>query len=130
MSRVCVHFNIHAAKQNKPHWVISEYKSPRTKGRVIEYRDDVILKNVKTVVQEGARQKVIAEQSRSVHAWLTGELCEYPMPTDIDVRELRQAGYNPYRGGAFVTADNSADFSSADYAVCGDIGIYVACPSK
>ena len=126
-TRVCVHYNLHAARQNKPAWVISEYKSPRTKGRVIEYREELCLRNVRTVVQEGSRQTVIAKKCRSVHAWVTGEIvpCDSvgdPHPDFVAAR------YDPYDSGSFQCAGN--DFSSADFACFNRHGMHVIRPSK
>jgi hypothetical protein len=66
------------------------------------------LVNAEFVVSENARQKVIATQCRSVHAYAKGEAAPVSEASGV------QVSYNPYRGGAFYRKDTGEDVWAAD----------------
>ena len=91
--RVHVYYNL-----NRHVWSV---RDPRTR-RVIDHRDQVHLADVRFVVSEAGRQRVLRRRCRSVHPWAEGVLCERPANLGAAVR------YNPYRAPTFeVLAEGS-----------------------
>jgi hypothetical protein len=78
-----------------------------TPGAKVEHRAYVLLGAGVCRVQPGGRARVLATRSRSVHAYVVGELL-----AQGDHAPPRGAGwvrfsYNPYRAGHFVTAEGA-----------------------
>lgn len=68
----------------------------------------IFLKNVKFLVNERLRQKVVAERRKNVHAFVYGELIA-PLshfPTDYSTNGVY---YNPYKHSMFVCGDKPID---------------------
>jgi hypothetical protein len=87
----------------KAHWNLHKLVwSITVKGRVVAHVPTFALCVARFVVQEGGRQKVIAERCRLVHAYVTGESAEVGAPEG-----LVQVRYNPYRAGYFHTNDGA-----------------------
>jgi hypothetical protein len=62
------------------------------KGRVYAHVSEIILRDVRFIVRESARLRVIERQCREVHAWAEGEIAaSWP----IDARRV-SISYNPY----------------------------------
>lgn len=69
---------------------------PRSK-RVIGHRTELVLVDVRLIVSEAIRQRVIARRRRTVHAYAEGLLSEEtPRPGGVRLR------YNPFEAGHFV----------------------------
>lgn len=77
-------------------------------GKVLMHVPVVVLKNVRFVVQEAGRQKVIRTGHKNVHAFAKGELVTDPNEFNRKSRNLgqAQATYNPYRCGTFTYDPN------------------------
>jgi hypothetical protein len=92
--------------------------------RVLDHRTFVILKDVKFVVQEGGRQRVIREKRKNVHAYAQGELV---IKARIAVGQ--KLSYNPYKAGTFTTTEDEPVYS-ADCVYLSNHGIYTASINK
>ena len=87
--RVRVHFNLH----RKDFSVVD----PATR-RVIANVPDITLQDVTFKVSEKGRQRVLKAKVRSVHAYALGAAYHGPR---LDIADLVQCTYNPYRAGHF-----------------------------
>lgn len=96
-----VHRNLHKAC-----WSI------RRKGAPTAHDSDIVLANVVFRVSEKARQKVLADKVRSVHAYAQGEETQMVHAWQGDLMRVR---YSPYRAGAF-TLDDGREVWGAKYA--------------
>ena len=89
------------------------------------------IKDVRPVVSEQGRQRVIEEKRKNVHAYLRGKIVSLGnfqsykgrrKPREETCRnfaldwleETRMITYNPYQRGDFYYKDNSKTFESAD----------------
>lgn len=72
-------------------------------GRVVASAHDVTLKDVRFIVSETTRQRVIRHTRRRVHAWAEGVLVS--VDTKPDTTGMRGITYNPYRAATFTTFD-------------------------
>lgn len=86
------------------------------KNLVIGHTSELQLTNVKLVVREKGRQRVIREKRKNVHAGLVGTLVwvgsDYtqrrpitPPSSKVELRSTGVVKYNPYLNQTFVTAD-------------------------
>ena len=85
--RVRVYRNLHTGTLSMQGYI------PEKKGwRVIGHPEVVTLENVKFVVREAGRLRVLKEKRKNVHAWVEGDLVGHSL---INFREA--AKYNPYK---------------------------------
>lgn len=92
--RVMVYYNLHK------HTFSVTYKS-----RVIMHADFVKLGDVEFRVRKGGKEKVRAEKSKNVHAFVIGNLldyCQYPCENMPSEPTDRVVTYNPYKYDSFV----------------------------
>ena len=109
-NKVFVYFNLHKnvfslQSRNKDNY-----------GLVQGHASHVILKNVKFVVREGGRQRVLKEKKKNVHAGVVGEVVQGLPEGNVSVLEF-PVTYNPYQGGSFVKRADREAVSEADYAI-------------
>ena len=103
----------------------------RTTGRVIAHADNVVVKNVKFVVQPAGRQRVLDEERKNVHAFVRGTLS--PISTDmLTLVEFNvQIKYNPYilepdqRAGHFYEVDTEETVGEAPVVVLNTKGAWI-----
>jgi len=69
--------------------------------RVTSHPNSVKLENVKLVVKEAGRQRVLKEKRKNVHAWLEGDLI--PKWTRA-VMVFERVLYNPYKYAVWTTS--------------------------
>jgi hypothetical protein len=64
----------------------------------------IVLRNVKFIVREGGRQRVLATKSKNVHAFAKGTLVTDPDEFKNEPGNMRQrrATYNPYYCDSFI----------------------------
>jgi hypothetical protein len=93
-----IYFNLH-----KRGWSI---KNPQT--GLVENKQDlktfVLLKGVTFKVNERARQRVIAEKRKNVHAFACGEIAGFEPSLEF-LDAVTPVTYNPYKAGHFVRKD-------------------------
>lgn len=91
--RVFVYYNLH-----KKCWSVKSMDK-QDYGRVIAHVAGIVLENVKFVVSEKGRQRVIKEKRKNVHAGVVGQ---WKRPHLKATEDLRVAvSYNPYLGPTF-----------------------------
>lgn len=71
--------------------------------RVVASGNSFVLDDVRIRVSEVARQRVIKEKQKNVHAWLIGS---YSGIVDIDTSSMIELYYNPYKHDSFIRLDN------------------------
>lgn len=94
--KVMVYYNLH-----------KHTFSVRYEDKVILHADVVKLKDVEFRVRKGGRERVRAEQSKNVHAFVIGtfvDFCEYPCEDMYEPAGM-VVTYNPYRYETFVLKD-------------------------
>ena len=101
---------------NKPVWVYRNLKHGRKvrplysvmqNGRVIRRVHQILLTDVRFVVREAGRRKVIQEGRKNVHAFAVGHIAvQGAMGIDKTGPDLPiRVSYNPYRHNHFVCGD-------------------------
>jgi hypothetical protein len=100
--RVEVYFNLHRRL-----FSVRALEGKR-KGRVIDHLPECAIRDAKFVVSEAGRQRVLREQKKNVHAYVRGELVDWPeryvkTVTRLanDAGGLRYVRYSPYRFSYF-----------------------------
>lgn len=101
------------------------------KNRVIYHASEVLLTNVKFVVYESGRQRVLERKQKNVHAFVDGNMASVvPIGADIGSiieEEINDAkvSYNPYRFGYFyyTTTLDRVDISSR--AILNPRGVFI-----
>jgi hypothetical protein len=92
--RVEVYYNLH-----KKTFSVRALEG-ENRGRVIAHTNEVALEDVKFVVRESGRQKVLKEKCKNVHAFVRGNLVN-----GIKFETNGLATYNPYRYSTFVNKE-------------------------
>jgi len=103
----------------------------RTTGRVIARANNVVVKNVKFVVQPAGRQRVLDEERKNVHAFVRGTIS--PISPDMLTRVAYnvQIKYNPYilepdqRAGHFYEVDTEETVGEAPIVVLDTKGAWI-----
>lgn len=75
--------------------------SVRHKGLVVNHTQEIALENVKFVVSQAGRQRVLREQRKCVHAFVRGEIREMSFADRNAWGHVIK--YNPYKYSSFVT---------------------------
>jgi hypothetical protein len=88
---------------------LQTYNKEKKGWRVTAHPDHVNLTNVKFVVREAGRQRVLRERRKNVHAWIEGDLS---MHTTKDY--WKTARYNPYKFTSWVGPDD-VDLCNVDH---------------
>lgn len=78
---------------------------------VIAHADEVGLLDVKFVVHQAGREKVLRNKQKNVHAYAKGKLSMIHYPSWEFVQKVK---YNPYRFGFFFNAKTKAVVKEAD----------------
>ena len=85
--------------------------SIRYKGKVVGYRKRILLTNVKFLVSEKGRQRVLQEGKKNVHAFAEGDWVRRGGAFGTDANGKKEfpikVKYNPYEDTSFVTSDGS-----------------------
>ena len=103
--KVAVYYNLHK------HVFSLQSRNKEDYGRVIGHTDHVILKNVKFIVREAGRNKVLKEKRKNVHAYVVGEI------TDSHPDVSTMVSYNPYKKATFFNKETNEDVHTSEYAV-------------
>lgn len=103
--KVFVYFNL-----NKKTFSLRALEGPQ-KGRVVAYRNDIVLIDVVYKVSEAGRQRVLREQTKNVHAGVVGEWDE-SQDTSRTLAQCLQNGarvsYDPYVNAFFFDVNTGA----------------------
>ncbi len=130
--KVFVYRNLHANK-----WSIKALEGEH-KGLVIGHAEDILLSNATPKVSKAGRERVLRTRKKYVHAGLVGTLaaCEgvtwrKELSGDTSCNLNAHGGdtgtlisYNPYRCGAFFSADHGHEFLRAKHVLFDDNLVY------
>lgn len=116
-ARVWVYRNLHGKSGHR--------YSLRQRGLVVAHGDTVILSDVRFVVSESGRQRVIATRRKNVHAYIVGKLA-----LSCDVLPLKVI-YNPYTLDRFHAYPSGTEacpepIPAAAVACIGITGVYAS----
>jgi hypothetical protein len=109
-NRLTVAFNLiqlSAMKDMKTNTVDCYYNlhkhclSVRHKGLVVNHAQEIALENVKFVVSQAGRRRVLEEKRKNVHAFVRGEIREMSFADRNAWGHVIK--YNPYKYSSFVT---------------------------
>jgi len=111
---VRIYKNLHKSRAlGRPVYSIKDRRS----GLVIGHSDRVVLADARFVVSQAGRQRVLAERSRNVHAYVEGCLRE---ELGAVVGDGDGVTYNPYRCGAFTAVATGQPLAGADTVVLAE----------
>lgn len=80
--------------------------SVRHRGKVIKHVISLSMENVKFVVSESGRNRVLKEKRKNVHAVVRGDIIEYDS-TDVNCDDSwKIIKYDPYKYPKFITEDD------------------------
>ena len=102
--KVKVYFNLH-----KKLFSVVALEGPN-KGRVIDHVDSLELERCSFRVQSAGRERVIRENRKNVHAYISGIICSSGHTVKMD----GEATYNPYRYSTFVNKQNESPIFSKE----------------
>lgn len=78
--------------------------SIKQNGVVVGHTDSLVLENIKFIVKESGRQRVLREQQKNVHAYVSGHiLVSGNVKEDAGLVEEITVVYNPYKMDKFST---------------------------
>jgi hypothetical protein len=103
--RVMVYYNLH-----------KKTFSIQYKGLVIAHADYVKLNNVEFRVRQGGMEKVRAEMSKNVHAFVIGDLVDFIVYPSTDIPSAsssKSITYDPYKYDTFVYRDTEEPVTNA-----------------
>lgn len=99
--KVDIYFNLH-----------KKCLSIRHKGKVIAHADNAELDNVKFIVSQAGRARVLREKRKNVHAFVRGELVSYGQQLPNEPKD-GNVTYNPYKYDSFVRRVDESRISQA-----------------
>jgi hypothetical protein len=88
-------------------------------GLVIDRPTSLILKNVRFVVRESGRQKVLEQRRKNVHSFAVGNRSDLESYHSLAGSEV-QISYNPYKSGHFFVLESNRPIDGADSIYCID----------
>lgn len=87
--RVRVYFNLHKK--------LFSVMDKRTR-RVVSHTEHIVLHNVKFIVNENGRQRVLREKKKNVHAFVEGDVLDMLVCERVNTNVT----YNPYKYNSFM----------------------------
>lgn len=106
MRKVSVYYNLHK------HCLSIRSNFGDSYGRVIAHRQQVWMKDVKFIVNEAGRQRVIKEKKKNVHAFVRGQVWDDII--GLGLKEVKVM-YNPYLYNSFVEKETKEPIKTAHY---------------
>jgi len=88
-------------------------------GLVIARVASIELSNVRFIVRQAGRLKVLAEKRKNVHAFVVGTV------TRNATAASRQVSYNPYKMDSFCLVENAQPVITADFVRLANNKIFV-----
>ncbi len=90
----------------------------KTKGgwRIHGYTNDALLYNVRFVVYQRGRERVLKQRRKNVHAFIEGEYLPERVSTPIPSICTTPVSYNPYYAGYFYDKTDNSPVNHATYA--------------
>lgn len=104
------------------------------KGKVVGHAESLTLIDVNFKVSKAGRERVLKEQRKNVHAFVTGKLCdsESPerLPKVIEIIEKQGLGtwvsYNPYKADHFYSTKTGERVDSGSIVMLLDKKVWVS----
>lgn len=93
--------------------------SIRHKGRVIAREKTIVLTDVKFVVSQASRQRVLNQKKRNVHAILRGTLVSTGAMIPYESFD-GEGYYNPYKHDSFIDKDSGVKLEGANMVLLHD----------
>jgi hypothetical protein len=90
--------------------------------RILGYADHIVISDVKFIVHQSGRMKVLKEKKKNVHAYVKGQFLYSLQGQHAGI--MREAYYNPYRTEAFVDKESAGCIQHANLARCVDRRVY------
>jgi len=97
---VYVYRNLRHGRKARPLYSVMQ------NGRVVRRTHSIMLRNVKFVVREAGRQKVLQEGRKNVHAFAKGFITSSAFGADRHGRLPITVSYNPYNAGYFFASES------------------------
>jgi len=91
--------------------------------RLAGHVTDIVLQDVTFHISEAARQRVISQHSKNVHAYCKGRLIA---DSYSGHRKLTRITYNPYKTGAFVEVGSQLVAASCTFLVVKNNQVFTA----
>lgn len=107
MQEVKVYFNLHKK--------MFSVKCAET-GLVLAHGNDIVLAEPKFEVHQKGRERVIKEQKKNVHAYVTGKILQAsPLPLETS-EGMKEVYYNPYKTDKFLLNGKDANSQKLGFA--------------
>ncbi len=91
--------------------------------RVVGHVTDCVIRNVSFTVKEPARQRVIRDKQKNVHAWGEGVLIGHLNPTAPTPLRL---SYDPYKNSTFVDGRTGRTVTSCSLLVVQNNEVFIS----
>lgn len=105
------------------------------KGLVIAHCDNIVLRDVRYLVYQKGRERVLREKCKNVHAYVEGNIVSIvpinkskfsiPLYTDLPFKDTLPVTYNPYKYDSFVFTDGETAINNSNYVILNSQGIHV-----
>lgn len=115
-------------QRTKPVWVYRNLRHGRKSqplysvmqnGKVIKRVHRIMLRDVRFVVRESGRQRVLREKRKNVHAFAVGFITSSGCGVGSDGKLPVNIGYSPYKGSNFFCSMTTTDLNTPVYgAMC------------
>lgn len=115
---VYVYRNLSHGRKSRPLYSIMQ------NGRVIRHSHRLMMADVRFVVREGGRQRVLRENRKNVHAFAVGYIVSSGIGTDRYGRLPVMIGYNPYNDRHFFAMGGVAwPIKGARFVILNEYGM-------
>lgn len=90
------------------------------KGKIVGYKDIVTLVDVRFIVSQSGRNRVIKEKKKNVHAFAEGVIID-----SSNCNRLKQITYNPYKFPYFYYKDDKSISLAANKVILDNKEIFI-----
>jgi hypothetical protein len=124
MIKADIYRNLNVPKEQDEKWSVLD----RATRRIKEIISSGLMENVKFVVQPAGRARVVSEGRKNVHAFVRGDLMEFPFrffrDYDPDL-SMTKISYNPYEADHFIREDTGKAIYEAETVWITPLGVYI-----
>jgi len=129
-----VYRNLNKARREPTKHVWSLRTKVGGRPKVVGHSADAMLIDVTFKVSESTRQRVIANQRKSVCAFVRGTFCPRgivrgPLAAAVCTGERVRVSFNPYASGSFYVCETGQPITRADAVIFTVNGAYAINPS-
>jgi len=116
---VQVYKNLHKSRASgKNIYSVRNKKS----GLVIDWVEQIELKNVIFKVNEAGRQRVLREKKKNVHSFIVGQISKNLQKKPLNSEQIY---YNPYKTKYFITLSNDKPIFKAKQVLINNQGVFI-----